>query len=177
MDEQNRNPDASGVAPPAPAVPEHPSVRYETRDASFRWIIGLIVGAMIFAAVAHYAVLRFFRSYDAYQATIKASHYPMAGAPSTRLPPEPRLEQLDRLAGVESGNVALRQEAKESVLHSYGSVSDGFVHIPIDRAMDLLADKLPARAEGPGEDQAKRQNGLVNDGESNSGRLLRGKTP
>ncbi len=177
MVDENRNPEPLVPPPLTPGLPVHPTVQYEPSDASFRWIVGLILGALIFGAVVHFAVQRFFRSYEAYQAEIKASRYPLAAGPGLRKPPEPRLEQVDRMAGIESGNVALRYEAKESVLKSYGPAGEGYVHIPIDRAIDMLADKLPARANGPGEEQAKRQNGLVDDGESNSGRLLRGGTP
>ena len=49
---------------------------------------------------------------------------------------------------------------------------EGFVRIPVERAMKLLENKLPARAAPPAE-QAERSGGLVNAGESNSGRMFR----
>jgi hypothetical protein len=48
----------------------------------------------------------------------------------------------------------------------------GFIRIPIRRAMDLLANKLPARQEPP-VSQRRKANGLVDAGESNSGRMFR----
>ena len=96
------------------------------------------------------------------------------------------LEQVDRMAGVETPKVYDRQAAKESLLHSFGSNKDekDFVHIPIEQAMKLLEskrlennqweNKLPVRAAPPA-DQAWRQEGLYDSGESNSGREFRGK--
>jgi hypothetical protein len=43
--------------------------------------------------------------------------------------------------------------------------------------MDFLAGKLPARKEKLTAEQARRQNGLVNAGASNSGRMFRGEQP
>ena len=64
------------------------------------------------------------------------------------LPPEPRLEQLDRLAEVTISDVGVRLQAKEAALNSYGPTQEkGFIHIPIDRAIQLLAGRLPARNE------------------------------
>jgi hypothetical protein len=178
---------AAPLAPPAgpeegdgqpPGGLQNASVRYEHSDAKFRWILGLIVGAMIFAVVVFFVILRFFDSYAAYEAKVKASQYPLA-TDNGRLPPSPRLEQLNRMADIERGNVYLREEAKEEALHSYGALEEeGYVRVPIERAMDFLAqgDRLPARPVPPG-DVKRRQNGLVDGGASNSGRLLREKSP
>jgi hypothetical protein len=153
---------------------QHPAVRYEHSDASFRWILGIIMGAVLFAAIILFAILRVFYDYRDYEASIKRSNYPLAPAQAESLPPQPRLEQVNRMAGIERGNVYLREAEKEAVLHSYGSAGDGYVHIPIDGAMDYLADKLRARKGRSTAEQARRQNGLVGDGASNSGRKFRG---
>jgi hypothetical protein len=112
------------------------------------------------------------------QARVKKSPYPLAPGPSTALPREPRLEQIDRLAGVETPNVHERETSRLEVLQSYGPTSEeGFMHIPIEQAMKLLAAspqyKLKARPE-PSADQKRRSGGLVDAGESNSGRMFRG---
>jgi hypothetical protein len=154
----------------------HPSVRHEPSDASYRWVLGILIAAAVLGVIIHVVVLRFFFNYRAYEDAVKRSDYPLAPAPSTGLPPEPRLEQLNRLADVDPSNVYLRQEAREEILNSYGPTrEEGYIHIPIDRAMTLLEDRLPVRKEQPADDQASRANGLVNAGESNSGRMLRGK--
>ena len=115
----------------------------------------------------------FYHRYRDYETSIKESPFPLQQGPSDGLPAEPRLEQVNRMAEIEKGNVYLMEETKERILHSYGSTPEAnFVHIPIKRAMDLLANKLPARAEPAGD--AKKENGLVDSGESNSGRMFRG---
>jgi hypothetical protein len=158
---------------------QHPELRYEHSDVQFRWILGLIIGATIFGVIVLVVVLRFYHGYADYEARVKVSQYPLA-TDNGRLPREPRLEQLNRLANVEKGNVYLREQAREELLHSYATIPDeeGYVRIPIERAMDVLAQegRLPARRALPG-DVSRKQNGLVDGGASNSGRLLREKAP
>jgi hypothetical protein len=152
---------------------EHPSVRYERTDASFGCILSILIAALIFGIVAFAGVRLFFDEYRNYQAEIKKSPYPLAPEPSTALPREPRLEQIDRLAEVETPNVHEREAAKEKILNSYGATQEsGFVHVPIERAMSLLADKLPVRAKPPA-NQTEHSNGLIDAGESNAGRVFR----
>jgi hypothetical protein len=151
---------------------EHPSVRFEHRDADFRWILGILIGAMIFAAAVHWIILEFFFSYNRYESQIKASPYPLATTPSRRLPPEPRLEPLDRMGQYDSSNVYLRQLSREKILDSYGPREEkGFVHIPISEAMKKVIPTLQSRKAPPAED--RHDNGLIDWGESNSGRLFR----
>jgi hypothetical protein len=132
-----------------------------------------VIAALIIGLIVFVIVWRFFHGYQDYEAGIKNSEYPVLPVRHGALPAEPRLEQIERMAGSEKGNIYLRQEQKEALLNSYGEIADGFIHIPIDRAMDLLADKLPARVPPSGE-QARRQNGLLDSGASNSGRMFRG---
>src|SRR5438105_1383326 len=77
----------------------HPSVRHERSDANFRWVVGLILAAIGLGILIHYGVFVFFVHYRDQQATIKRSAYPLAPVPRESLPPEPRLEQLDRVSG------------------------------------------------------------------------------
>jgi hypothetical protein len=154
---------------------EHPHVRYERRDANLGWILGIGISTMALGALMLYLVLWFFYDYKKYQAAIKKSPFPLGPAPSAALPAQPHLEQLDRTAGIERSNVYVREAGKEELLHTYGATSEeGFVHIPIERAILQLANKLSARAEPPA-NQRRRENGLVDAGESNSGRLFREK--
>jgi hypothetical protein len=187
MVEENPHAQPDGQRPPGweqgdgqpPGGLQHPEVRYERSDVQFRWIIGIIIGATVFGVVVLFAVQRFYHGYAEYEARIKVSQYPLA-TDNGRLPREPRLEQINRLAHVEKGNVYLREEAREEVLHSYGAIpgEEGYVRVPVERAMDFLAhdNRLPARPAQP-VDARRRQNGLVNGGASNSGRLLREKAP
>src|SRR3954447_9750946 len=110
----------------------HPAIRYEHADANFRWILGLLGGALILGVVVHFVILRYYFNHAHYEEKIKASQYPLA-AENGHLPAEPRLEQLNRLANIEKGDIRLRLVAKEQVLHSYGPLPEeqGYVHIPI----------------------------------------------
>ncbi len=149
----------------------HPDIRMEHSDVNFRWILGLILGAMAFAALVHYLILVFFLNYREYESAIKQSPFPQAPGPSDVLPREPRLEQLDRVAGIEKPNVYERQATREEVLNRYGLTNEeGYAHIAIQEAMKMLENKLPARATPAGQ---QRDSGLVDAGESNSGRTFR----
>jgi hypothetical protein len=152
---------------------ENPSIRYEERDVSFRGvlivaIIGTCIGVALFGLV-----YLFFRADTDRLASRRESEFPLAEHPSEEPPREPRLEQIDHLAGVARENAYLRESAKEDQLDSYGETKEkGFVHVPIRRALESLVGHLPVRKEsppGPGKD-----NGLVDSGESNSGRMFRG---
>jgi hypothetical protein len=156
---------------------KNPSVRHEPSDASFRAILIILVAAMVFAAVVLYVILQFFVRMRSEEDATKKSPLPLAPAPSTALPREPRLEQLDRLAGVERPDIYRRETDRLAVLKSYGPTADkGYVHVPIDRAIDYLTnnpDLLPSRP-APGAEQRRRSSGLVDAGASNSGRVFRG---
>ncbi len=151
---------------------EHPSVRFERTDVYHRAVLIVFAAVLCIFALEFYAVWQFFLNYDAHESAIKQSPYPLAPKPPDRLPAEPRLEQVDRMAKVETPNVFLREEAKEKILDSTGPTAErGFVHIPIERAMKLVVKQLPVRKQahtGPAKD-----NGLVDSGEPNSGRLFR----
>jgi hypothetical protein len=152
---------------------EHPSVKTEKSDASFTAILLVLLAAAGFGAIMLGVILGFFYKWEQHEANVKRSPFPLAAQPSTALPPEPRLEPLDRTAGVESSNVYLRLEQKEDVLTRYGKTAEeGYVHVPVSRAMDLLAGKLPARAAPPA-DAERKAGGLTDSGESNSGRMFR----
>ena len=181
MVDENRS--SSGDPPPAlsaaerdgppPGGLQHAHVHYEHSDVSFRWIFVILLGVMVMAVITFYAVLRFFYDYRDYEAAIHQSSFPLAPA-TPGLPPQPRLEQLNRMTKVEESNVYIRQQHKEEQLRSYGPAEKGYVHVPIDRAIDFLANKLPVRAKQPTADQKRRADGLVDAGESNSGRVFRG---
>jgi hypothetical protein len=154
---------------------EHPHVQFEHHDASFVGVALVLVGMMGVAAFLFCMVLWFYRSYERYQAAIKKSPFPLATQPLENLPRQPRLEQLDRLENTQRSDAYVREASKEEMLHSYGTAEKGFVHIPIDRAMDLVANKLPAAKEQRG--KQPKENGLVDSGTSNSGRMFRKEAP
>ncbi len=159
---------------PDEQLPEHPDVRREPTDANFRAILFILIGSAVVGAFIYGGVAVFFNDWKGHEAEVKQSPFPLAPGPSAALPAGPRLEQVDRMAGIERPNVYERQASREEVLNSYGpTTEEGFVHIPIERAMKMLENKLPARAEPPA-DQRRRSDGLVDSGEPNSGLEFRG---
>jgi hypothetical protein len=154
---------------------ENPTVSFEKRDAQFGCILAILIAAMILAGLLFWIILWFVHDYERYQADIKRSPFPLAPTLSDTLPAEPRLEQLDRVSVKGESSAYARELINEQHLHSYGGPSEGgYIRIPIDRAMDVLAKRgLPARKQSPKED--RKANGLVDSGESNSGRMYREK--
>jgi hypothetical protein len=154
---------------------EHPLARFEPKDIRVGWLVVLLVGVCCFAATQYYLIWRLFWYQAHAQERVKTSLYPWSPAGSTAMPPEPRLEQVDRLAGVDSSDADKQRVAQEKVLRSFGPTGDkGFVHIPIEQAMKAVAGKLPvAKQASP----SRAANGLLEAGQSNSGRMFRGSSP
>jgi len=158
---------------------ENPAVRYEPRDIGVRGVLVLMVVACGVLVVIAYVVWRFYWFQAGGREAIRPSPYAMTPGVPAPLPPEPRLEQVDRMAGIETSSAAKLLSAKEKVLNSYGPAAEkGFVHIPIQQAMKTVAAEARAgklgerRPSPPAKDQ-----GLLDSGESNSGRVFRGDLP
>ena len=113
-----------------------------------------------------------FRAEQRIQAESKQSPYPLAPVSSIPLPPEPRLEQIDRMEPRPAESERERLAEMERLLHSSGPTAEkGFVHIPIEEAMKKIVDQLPVRKQSPG---GGKDHGLLDSGQSNSGRMFRG---
>ncbi len=144
----------------------HTKVRHEARDVHFFEIVlfGLIL--VLVALIIHIVLWRLMEYYAAREARQKQPVYPLAARERGQLPAEPVLEGL-----APQRKTLAEQRAKESRLHSYGWVDPkaGSVHIPIERAMELVAGKLPVRPE------AARP--LQRSGESNSRKQTEGRQP
>jgi hypothetical protein len=146
----------------------HANVKYERKDIRLGWIVGLFLLLGGFVLCMLFVMLKFYWYQEDLEKKIKGSTEALAPA----LPPEPRLEQIDTLAGVEASNVDARLAAQEEKLNSYGPTDEkGFVHIPIQRAIETVADKLPARKPPP---NGVASNRPVTGGAANSGRMIRG---
>jgi hypothetical protein len=156
-----------------PSPPVRPEIRFEERDVRFRWVlivavVSCVIGGAIFALVrGFYQVV--LQSRPEGQATAFAP----SEKPTSQLPPEPRLELLDRLKKTPASNVSKWEQGEEKSLERYGpSDEKGYVRIPLQRALQIVAGHLPARKEA---DRPKyKDRGLVDGGESNSGRMFRG---
>ena len=138
----------------------HDGHGYETTDVSVAGILFFVLGLAVFIVIVTAVLWLYFNRLAREQARLKESRFPLAVADRNRpiddrLPPAPRLEGLDPdslmrsgVAGWPSQGKAQRERAREA-LASYGWADEkaGIAEIPIDRAIDLLAGKLPMRKE------------------------------
>jgi hypothetical protein len=154
---------------------EHPEVRYEAKDIRFGAILALVIAAGVVLLVQFAVIWYFFRTEQRIQAENKQSPYPLAPGSQSPLPPQPRLEQIDRMHDKQTGDAIDPLAEMEKQLHSSGPTAEkGFVHIPIEEAMHKIADQLPVRKRPPPGDHDR---GLLDDGASNSGHMFSGASP
>ncbi len=138
MSERHHAPDLSSL--------RNPGVDYERSDASVRGVIWFLV-VLTIAGVMIHLVLAGLYKYFAGPGVSLYLHQPAGevyGKPPQ--PPEPRL-QHDPVAD----NNQMKEE-EEQRLNSYGWVDQaaGVTHIPIERAMDLVAQRgIPTRPPQP----------------------------
>ncbi len=138
MSEQPHGPDLSGL--------RNPGVDYERTDAAIRPVIWFLVILAVAGVLIQLLLVGMYKHFagpgvSLYEKQTFGSVYSTPPAP-----PEPRL-QPDPVAE----NDQMR-ETEAQRLHSYGWVDRqaGTAHIPIDRAMDLLAQRgIPARPPQP----------------------------
>jgi len=109
---------------------------YEHKDADVRLIVGSTLGlivAMVVVCLIVVGIFRMLQEKTATPATVTGLRNPNV----SQVPPEPRLQvhPADELK-------ALRQHEDE-LLNNYGWVDQkaGVVRIPIDKAMDLMAQR------------------------------------
>jgi hypothetical protein len=112
-----------------------PEERHEHSDVNIRAIAYIAIAMIVSAAVILSAVLGIFKRFV--REDVSRDAVPVFGADQTQLPPEPRL-QIDP-------NADYRQflKSEEETLNSYGWIDrqTGIVRIPIDRAIDLVAQR------------------------------------
>lgn len=134
------------------AQPEH---RHETHDAETRYVLIFIAAIAITVAVAMWVskgLFYYFVNHE--QAEAPAFTFPKART----LPPLPEVEPVPHVLLEKY----LSEEQKE--LDQYGWVdrSQGIVHIPVDRAMQLVLQKgLPVRSPEELKKQAPLKPGEV----------------
>jgi hypothetical protein len=125
----------------------NPENRFEHRDVNFKALTKFAIGLIITAIFSAGLVLGIFQYLLHREGGVPASRIESPAQDARQLPPEPRLE--------EAPNTDLQEmrAAEDQVLSSYAWLdqSNGIVRLPIDRAMDLIAQRgLPARKEsGP----------------------------
>ena len=117
---------------------------HETRDVSVRPIVLAGLGLLVVLLATSAGAWWLLAQYQAREARESPPASPLAREYGRSEPPAPRL-QTDPLADLR----ALRAE-EDARLTSYGWVDrdDGLVHIPIGRAVDLLAERAAAARAG-----------------------------
>lgn len=119
---------------------------FERQDLGARPVIGFIITLVIVGVLTYYVLWGMFHFLDAYNRKHQAPQNPMVKTEAeTRVVtpatiekfPEPRLEDNER---TELNGFRYREEEE---LNSYGWVDQnaGTVHIPITRAMELVAQR------------------------------------
>jgi hypothetical protein len=140
---------------------QNPGTEFEQRDLSATGIFSFMLGLAVFGVIIHFVLAGMYDVLDRYEARHQTPLNPLATPVEKRsrqVPadtlmkfPEPRLEVNER---TELSGVILSQEQQ---LNSYGWVDQksGVVHIPIERAMQIIAQRgLPTRSQSGGGEQA-----------------------
>jgi hypothetical protein len=132
-----------------PSEPIHDEVRYEPSDVSLRGILAFGIGLVVLGIVVHVGISWLLAVFARQEKTANPP-LPAVAQERPRLPgdlqriPAPRLE--------ESEERELRELRNEEAarLQSYGWVDrkTGTVRIPIEEAMDMLADPKTAERHG-----------------------------
>ena len=123
-----------------PSTPGAPDERALRDDVNIRVLTAWLAGFFGLLLLAMLVVAGIFRVLDAGEVAGPASDSVFAGR--RILPPEPRLQVLP------VDDLQALQQAEQKRLHGYGWVKkeSGVVHVPIDRAIDLLLERgLPVR--------------------------------
>jgi hypothetical protein len=169
----NADHDAEPSPRSEPSPPVRPDVRYETRDVRFRWVLILAVAGCCIGAVIFFLVRGFYWAALESRSDGQAAEFAPRETPTSQLPPEPRLELLDRLEKTPASNVSKWETGEEKALETYGASDEkGFVRVPLQRAIQTLTGHWQVRKES---DRPKfKDKGLIDAGESNSGRMFRG---
>ncbi len=134
-------------SPPRGVDPESLEAGYETRDASFGSMLGVII-ALIVGILLVIAVATVFESLLTGRQGLFPFQTSITNPPKAEPPPAPRLESAN-------GQVLDELHANEdALLNNYTWIDQqaGTVRIPIQQAMDLIVQRgLPTRAPAGGQ--------------------------
>ena len=132
--------------PPLPDLSD-PEMRHEHRDVNV-WAVGKVGIALILTTIA--SLILMFGLFRYFEVRENEAQIPPASVttPPTNLPPEPNLMFNQN----ESGNLQEIRAEDDKLVNSYGWVDQahGIARIPIDRALDLVAQRgFPPRPKAP----------------------------
>ena len=133
----------------APSNDMHSAGAHEERDVALRPVTAGIIGLVVLLLLSVLLMRLVFTYLAAREARQSPPPNPLAQSFGRQLPPEPRLQTDPR-----KDLLQLRAE-EQAALESYGWVDRkaGVVHIPIERAMQLLVERglLVRAAPGGGQ--------------------------
>jgi hypothetical protein len=140
---------------------EHPKFGHEVQDVNAYAITKFGIGLTLTIIVSMFVLWGLFNYFKS-NVIAEFGGDPTAGVgkDARRMPPEPRLQSTPRL------DLSAVRAAEDQILNGYAVVegTKGAVRIPIDRAMEILAQRgLPARSEAPpaaGNPYAPRRSGV-----------------
>ncbi len=140
---EDRESRQKNVAEEHPPELNRPEVKHEESDVNV-WAVGRFAIALILVCIAALLLLAGLLKYFLSQEPQATLPQPFAGlnVDARRLPPEPRLQSAPIL------DLEEMRAAEDKIQNSYGWIDQqkGITRIPIDRAIDLLAQRgLPAR--------------------------------
>jgi hypothetical protein len=167
--------------PTPPVTPDgQPRVMHEESDINLRAVVTFGVALGVALMCIGVLVLGVFHFFYAREAANKRSDLPLAAEEHGKLPPEPRLEgfPLDNpshsVGPLRPGSAAVQVVNEEDQLRQYGWVDEkaGVVRIPVEQAMKLLANKLPARPSSDSPHEGDKD--LDAPSAASSGRMPRG---
>jgi hypothetical protein len=135
---------------------DNPQVSYERKDINIVQITGFGIGLLVACMVTVFAMWVLFEYFAQREDKVNPAVPHMMESEKQQLPPEPRLEPEPGSAPPIEQLKQLRDN-EEMLLTSYGWVDQakGTVHIPIDQAIDMVAQKgLPVKVSPAGGDNA-----------------------
>src|SRR5580693_2061244 len=125
----------------------HAEEGYERQDLTARAVYAFLISLIVGGVIVYFIVWGLYHFMDARQRRLQPQQSPLVQQVETdtrivspdeiKKFPEPRLERNER---IEINDFRLKEE---QTLNSYGWVDEksGVVHIPIDRAMELVAQR------------------------------------
>ncbi len=142
---------------------QHPDAAYDHSDLGARGIIAFLIGLALSVIFIHFIVWGFIKTFVHFEpkamartsAIIEPQAAPPQGDPVARFP-APQL-QPDPTADMNKYREAVEQELNSS---GWLDQNAGVAHIPVERAIDLVAERgLPVRQQQPQAQAATSGNG------------------
>ena len=121
-------------------------IGFEREDVGGKPVYGFIISLVVLGVLIYYILWGMFHFLDAYERKQHAAKSPLVQSePDTRIVPPGKITEFPqpRLEPTEIGEYDESRIHDDEILNTYGWVDQnaGIVHIPIDRAMQLIAER------------------------------------